>query len=91
VSVKRVRVTVGGRVQGVFFRATCAERARDLGLSGSVRNLRDGRVESVFEGDDSAVERMIEWCRRGPELAVVDEVEVIAEAPQGDSGFRVEG
>jgi acylphosphatase len=91
VNVKRVRVTVGGRVQGVFFRATCAERARDLGLSGSVRNLPDGRVESVFEGDDSGVERMIEWCRRGPELAIVDDVEVTPEDPRGEAGFRVEG
>jgi acylphosphatase len=89
--VKRVRVVVSGRVQGVFFRATCAREARRLGLAGWVRNTGGGKVEAVFEGEDAAVDRMVEWCRGGPELARVDSVEVISEAPSGESGFRVEG
>jgi acylphosphatase len=88
--VKRVRVQVAGRVQGVFYRATCARVARGLGLAGSVRNTADGGVEAVFEGEDAAVHGMVDWCRRGPEHAHVDSVETIDEAPAGETGFRVE-
>jgi acylphosphatase len=89
--VKRVRVLVSGRVQGVFFRSTCAAAARRLGLAGFVRNLPDGRVEAAFEGAPVDVDRMVEWCRHGPELARVDAVEVIGEPPKGESGFRTSG
>ena len=87
--MKRVRVTVSGRVQGVFYRATCARLARDAGLSGHVRNLTDGRVEAVFEGSEEDVERLVAWCRTGPETARVEEVEIVAERPIGDAGFRI--
>jgi acylphosphatase len=85
--VKRVRVVVSGRVQGVFFRATCARRARALGLGGSVRNMPDGSVEAVFEGPSADVEAMVAWCRSGPELARVDEVEVHEEPLTGIRTF----
>jgi acylphosphatase len=85
----RVRVIVSGRVQGVFFRATCAAQARTLGLAGWVRNVPGGAVEAAFEGPPQALERMIAWCRRGPELARVDGVEVVAEEPTGETGFRI--
>jgi len=87
--MKRVRVLVSGRVQGVFFRQTCASLAREAGVGGSVRNLDDGRVEAVFEGDDDAVDRLVAWCRRGPERARVDAVDVTSEPPLGDRIFRV--
>ena len=87
--MKRVRVTVSGRVQGVFYRATCARLARDAGLGGQVRNLPDGRVEAVFEGPDDDVDRLVAWCRTGPETARVDEVEIVGEQPVGDAEFRV--
>ncbi len=87
--MKRVRVRVAGRVQGVFYRATCARLAREADLGGFVRNLSDGRVEAAFEGPDAAVDRLVAWCRNGPELARVDEVEVVPEAPAGDRSFRV--
>ena len=87
--VRRVHVFVSGQVQGVFFRAECAQRARTLGLGGFVRNTPDGRVEATFEGDPSAVDAMVEWCRQGPPLAVVDNAEVIDEEPRGDAEFRV--
>ena len=90
-SVKRVRVVVGGRVQGVFYRATCARLAREAGLGGFVRNTRDGRVEAVFEGPEAVVDRLVAWCRRGPDLARVDEVQVVSERPVGDVSFRVTG
>ena len=84
-------MNVSGRVQGVFYRATCARLARDRGLAGSVRNRADGGVEAVFEGPPDAVQEMVSWCRRGPDLARVDELEVRDEEPIGEAGFRVTG
>jgi acylphosphatase len=86
---KRVRVFVSGRVQGVFFRAETARRARALDLGGFVRNTPDGRVEAAFEGDPAGVDTMVEWCRTGPPLAAVEDVEVIDEEPRGEGEFRV--
>jgi acylphosphatase len=87
--VKRVRVLISGRVQGVWFRASAEEVARELGLAGFVRNLPDGRVEAAFEGNDADVDRAVAWCWEGPPHAHVDEVEMIREDPSGESGFRV--
>ena len=89
--MRRVHVFVAGRVQGVFFRASCAQEARALGVAGWVRNASDGRVEAVFEGPEAAVEAMVDWCRKGPGHARVDAVEVEREPPAGDAGFHVSG
>jgi acylphosphatase len=70
------RVVVSGRVQGVFFRYSCAREARGAGLRGSVRNLPDGRVEAVFQGPSAAVERLVRWCSQGPPAARVTDVAV---------------
>lgn len=80
---------VRGRVQGVFFRAGARDEARRLGLAGFARNLRDGTVEVEVEGDEAAVERMLEWLRAGPEHAVVADVEVTEVPPAGDDGFEI--
>jgi acylphosphatase len=85
----RRRVEVQGRVQGVFFRDSCAREARPRGLSGFVRNRSDGAVEAVFEGDADAVEHMVAWCRHGPPRAVVTAVRVVEEPPVGDQWFAV--
>jgi acylphosphatase len=87
--VIRYRVMVSGRVQGVYFRDTCRRVARDNGVSGWVRNLPDGRVEAVFEGPADAVGRLVDWARRGPRLAVVDDVAVQAERPEGLGDFLI--
>lgn len=87
--MKRVHVVVTGRVQGVFYRATCAERARALGLAGWVRNASDGRVEAAFEGPADAVEAMLGWCREGPSHARVVAVDAREETPTGEVGFRI--
>lgn len=87
--MRRAHVFIAGKVQGVFFRATTREKARDLGVSGWVRNLEDGRVEAVFEGEPEAVEEMLEFCHEGPEAARVEEVEVQEEEPEGLEGFSV--
>ncbi|MFN2389900.1 MAG: acylphosphatase [Actinomycetota bacterium] len=78
---------VAGRVQGVFFRDSCRRAAESEGVSGSARNLPDGRVEVILEGAPDPVERMVEWCRRGPSHAVVESVEVETQAPEGLTGF----
>ena len=72
----RAHVLVSGRVQGVFFRQEIQERASRLNVSGWVRNTHDGRVEVVFEGEKKNVERLIEFCRRGPAYAHVTKTEV---------------
>jgi acylphosphatase len=72
----RAQVLVTGRVQGVCFRQSTVEIAQGLGLSGWVRNLADGRVEALFEGERELVERAIAWCRQGPPRARVDEIDV---------------
>jgi acylphosphatase len=88
VAVTRAHVYVTGYVQGVFFRHSMAKRARDLGLSGWVRNLDDGRVEAVVEGEESDVEEVVDWCRSGPPHATVEHVEVSWEpATREFSGF----
>ena len=85
----RKRVVVEGRVQNVGFRASCTQRARTAGVSGTVRNLADGRVEAVFEGPATAVDALVAWCGHGPPMAHVDRVAVIEEAPLGETAFHV--
>lgn len=88
----RARALVAGRVQGVFFRQSAAERARSLGLTGWVRNLPDGRVEAVFQGSRQAVESMLDWCGRGPSGAHVDHVETTWEPPDpSEDRFAITG
>jgi len=85
-----LHVWVSGRVQGVFFRDTTRQTARALGLSGWVRNLRDGRVEAVFVGERGACERALEFVRVGPAGARVDAVEVRWETPGDPAPSRFE-
>jgi acylphosphatase len=86
----RTRVLVSGRVQGVWFRGSTQDRARELGLSGWARNLVDGRVEAVFEGEEEAVRAALSYVREGPPHARVSDVEVHDEPPMGESGeFRI--
>jgi acylphosphatase len=84
----RRRVTVRGRVQGVFFRASCADAAQSLGVAGWVSNEPDGTVQAVFEGSEGAVEGMVAWCHSGPAYAYVQDVEVTDEEPTGLRGFE---
>ena len=85
----RRHLWIEGRVQGVWFRGACAEQARALDVSGWARNLPDGRVEVVAEGERRAVERLVAWCHHGPPAAQVTGVQVEAEEPEGLTGFAV--
>ena len=80
---------VQGHVQGVFFRETTRRRAGTAGVAGWVRNLPDGRVEAVFEGERDAVDTLVAYVREGPRGARVDWVDVEAEEPEGLSGFEI--
>jgi acylphosphatase len=80
----RAHVFVSGLVQGVFFRAETRDLARQLGVTGWVRNLWDGRVEAVIEGEDWAVQRLTTWCGRGPRGARVDSVQITHEDYRGE-------
>ena len=87
---RRVRVLVSGDVQGVFFRSTTEDQARQLGVTGWVRNRPDGRVEAEFQGPPDAIERAVRFCRHGPARAHVADVEVDDIEPVADeTGFRV--
>jgi acylphosphatase len=86
----RVHIWVTGRVQGVYFRYAVEEEAGDHGITGWVRNLPDGRVEGIFEGDEPDVQEILTYCRKGPQYAKVDHVEVREEPFRGEfRGFEI--
>jgi acylphosphatase len=87
--VIRRRVVVHGHVQGVFFRDSARRLAQQHGVAGSISNRWDGAVEAVFEGEEDAVERLVDFCRKGPRGAQVTSVEVTDEEPEDMSGFAV--
>ena len=85
----RRRVVARGRVQGVFFRETTRRAAEEQGVAGWVRNRADGAVEAVLEGEEAAVEHVLEVMRSGPPGAVVERVDASEEEPRGERDFRV--
>ncbi len=87
--MKRVRIVISGRVQGVWFRGWTEDQARRLRLDGWVRNRRGGTVEALFQGEDAVVDDMVELCRRGPPYAQVHEVEIHNEDEPVRRGFKV--
>ncbi|MEM3383177.1 MAG: acylphosphatase [Nitrososphaerales archaeon] len=80
----RAHVYISGFVQGVFFRSNTRKMALKLDLKGYVRNLEDGRVEAIFEGDKDKVLKMLEWCKVGPPRAQVTNVDVKWEKYEGN-------
>lgn len=88
----RAHVYISGHVQGVGFRWSTQHKADELGLTGWVKNLWDGRVEAVFEGKEEAVRKAVSWCHAGPTSARVENVEESYEKATGEfSGFRIRG
>lgn len=86
------RILVSGRVQGVAFRASTQAQARALGLVGWVRNLADGGVEIVAQGDASALDALVAWCHSGPRAARVTDVQASAQpVDSARRDFTVEG
>ncbi|ERN08324.1 hypothetical protein AMTR_s00156p00090720 [Amborella trichopoda] len=87
--VKTVKVSIKGRVQGVFYRKWTAENAQELGLKGWVRNRRDGSVEALFSGEPSSVEEMEKRCRRGPPASMVTGLNVSPVDEDPGDGFQL--
>jgi acylphosphatase len=87
-AVVRRRFVVSGKVQGVFYRDAAKGQAEMLGLKGWAKNLPDGRVEIVTEGDANAIERFSRWAREGSTRARVTGVEATTEVPEGLGSFR---
>lgn len=81
------RIVIRGRVQGVGFRYAMVDAAAGLGVSGWVRNRRDGSVEALVQGEPTAVDAIIAWCRRGPPGARVSAVDVHETPPEPHAGF----
>jgi acylphosphatase len=88
-STVRCRAIVSGRVQGVFYRDSCQQMARRLGVAGSVRNRDDGTVEVFAEGEREAVDQLLAWCRQGPPRSTVTGVQITDDSPIGETSFRV--
>ncbi len=74
--IRKVKILVSGRVQGVYFRLFTHNKAKHFAIKGSAKNLSDGRVEIIAEAEDIVIEKFIKWCRKGPITARVDHVEV---------------
>lgn len=87
--MKRIHAYISGRVQGVSYRSSTKAKAEELGVAGWVKNLPGGRVEAVFEGESEDVEKIIEWCKKGPPAAQVANVEISKEEPERLDGFNV--
>jgi acylphosphatase len=89
--LKRVRLTIFGRVQGVFFRQTTLDEVKRYPkIQGWIRNRRNGTVEAVFQGPDEILEKLIQWCHKGPQWAQVSSVELIEEEiNQQEKEFRI--
>ncbi|MDD5144743.1 MAG: acylphosphatase [Candidatus Pacebacteria bacterium] len=86
----RAHIFISGRVQGVFFRETAKKKADRFGVSGWVKNLKDGRVEAVLEGDEEKVGSLVKWAKRGPFFAKVNNLEFFKEDYKGEfSSFEI--
>ncbi len=83
-TTKRAHLIIEGRVQGVFYRQSMKEMADIFGVKGWVRNLPSGEVEAEIEGDNGAVDNLLEWCRQGPPSAAVDYIKIDWGEPGGD-------
>lgn len=88
--MKRLRIRVSGKVQGVFYRASTQAKAKELGLNGWVKNEQDGSVLIEAEGEDQKLQRLVDWCQIGPGAAQVEQVDAEEVQPQGSSGFEVQ-
>lgn len=87
--IKHYNISVKGKVQGVFYRATTKEKARELGLKGFVKNMADGSVYLEAQGEPAALEQLVEWCNKGPKKAVVEEVSKEEGPLKNFDGFEV--
>ena len=89
--MKEIHLTIYGRVQGVFYRLNTKNKAKSLGLTGYTKNLENGRVEVVAEGPQEKLKELIEWCKKGPKIAKVDNLKIVwKDAKNKYDEFRIE-
>ncbi|MFH0936902.1 MAG: acylphosphatase [Candidatus Daviesbacteria bacterium] len=87
--VKHIRLTVLGKVQGVFFRSSSQKKAQEFGLTGFAKNIPDGKVYIEIEGEEKNLEKFIAWCQKGPPFAKVENVQVTEEEVKNFSEFKI--
>ena len=75
-NVKTIRISVRGKVQGVFFRQSACRAAQEMGVTGSVKNCADGSVELMATGTEEQLQQLTDWCRKGPPRARVEGIEI---------------
>lgn len=86
----RVHIFITGKVQGVYFRQNTVYKAQELNVLGWIRNLKDGRVEAVFEGEKSNIHKLLNWCHEGPKGAIVRNTEIVNEPFKNEySDFQI--
>ena len=85
----RLHVIFSGKVQGVYFRYNTQKKAIQIGLSGWVKNLINGNVEAVFEGEENKIKEIIEYCKNGQSYAKVKSIDAIKEKEQGLNNFEI--
>jgi len=80
----QIHLFITGQVQGVFFRSQAKQKARSLGITGWIKNLPNGQIEAVAQGDQNKIKQFIDWCEQGPQLAQVEKVEIKTEQYQSE-------
>lgn len=88
--METVHLIISGKVQGVFYRASAKKKAEELNINGWIKNTREGNVEAMISGEGEAINRFVEWCKSGPERAVVEGVRITNKEPSVFASFRVE-
>ena len=84
-----IHLIIKGKVQGVFYRATAKEIADELGVSGWIKNTREGYVEVMASGNGESLEQFTDWCKQGPSQAIVTNVTLTQQPDENFSGFRI--
>ncbi|TVQ50595.1 MAG: acylphosphatase [Saprospirales bacterium] len=87
--MQTIRLLISGKVQGVWYRKSTLAKAKEFNLQGTVRNLEDGRVEVIASGSKDKVNQLVDWCKRGPDLAEVESIELKEIEDQFFSEFKV--
>jgi acylphosphatase len=86
----RLHIFISGKVQGVYYRQNTLHKAQELNVMGWIRNLKDGRVEATLEGEREHVDKLLDWCKDGPEYAIVTNIEIVDEPYSNEfSNFQI--
>lgn len=87
--MKAIKISVYGKVHGVYFRANTCQKAKSLKINGTVKNMADGSVQIIAEGDENNIEHFVKWCHEGPLLAKVGSIKIFEMKLEGFSNFEI--